>query len=92
MIYYVYIIRSKSTGKFYTGCTVSIDKRLLEHNGHYSNTVTTKVLNDYILVFCQIAESRKEARVLEKYLKSGIGREIRNEIMEELYGIVAQPG
>ena len=92
MIYYVYIIRSTSTKKFYTGITNSITRRLQEHNGHESNTKTTKILNDYDLVFCQITESREKARILEKYLKSGVGREIRNEIIKVNNGIVAQPG
>ena len=92
MIYYVYIIRSKSTKKYYTGITSSIHRRLEEHNQRLSNTRTTKYHSDYELLFCQEVENRNEARGLEKYLKSGTGREIRNEIIESSIGIVAQPG
>jgi len=92
MIYYVYIIRSKSTGKYYTGMTNSILRRLQEHNQRQSNTRTTKYNTDYELLFCQEVENRNLARNIEKYLKSGAGREIRNEIMDENFGIVAQPG
>jgi len=83
---FVYIIKSKSTGKFYTGMTLNIDKRLQEHNRHLSNTKTTQKLSDYELIFCQITDNRLEARLLEKYLKSGFGREIREEIVES-YGL-----
>ncbi len=92
MIYYVYIIRSKSTKKYYTGMTSSILRRLQEHNQRLSNTRTTKYNTDYELLFCQELENRKEARKLEMYLKSGTGREIRNEIIKNNFGIVAQPG
>lgn len=81
MNYYVYIIRSKSTKSFYTGLTNSIDRRLNEHNQKHSNSITTKYTTDYDLIFCQIVENRILARKLEKYLKSGAGREIREEII-----------
>lgn len=82
MEYFVYIIQSAATKKFYTGLTNDINRRIKEHNSHESNTITTKFLNDYVLIFCQIVDTRIEARKLEKYLKSGAGREIRKEIVE----------
>jgi len=82
MQYYVYIIRSKSTGKFYTGLTNDIIRRVAEHNGHYSSTKTTKKIADFELLFVQVCQNRDLARKLEKYLKSGFGREIRGEIVK----------
>ena len=35
------------------------------------------------LIFVQICKDRTEARLLEKYLKSGIGRELRNKLFEK---------
>lgn len=62
--------------------TNDIDRRLLEHNGHKSNTRTTQKLSDYDLIFCQLVDGRKNARILEKYFKSGSGRENRKEIVK----------
>jgi len=62
--------------------TSDIKRRLNEHNQHLSNTITTKASSDYQLVFCQTVANRSEARSLEKYLKSGFGREIRAEIVK----------
>lgn len=62
--------------------TVDIDRRLKEHNNYESNTPTTKTLSDYQLKFCQIFQTIKDARKMEKYLKSSSGREIRKEIVE----------
>ncbi|KKT65000.1 MAG: hypothetical protein UW58_C0032G0003 [Candidatus Collierbacteria bacterium GW2011_GWC2_44_30] len=61
--------------------TVDIDRRLAEHNGHHKSTRTTLILSDYELIFCQIVDSRLEARQLEEFLKSGYGREVRDEII-----------
>lgn len=60
-----------------------IERRLSEHNGRTKGTKTTYNNHDYYLVFVQITGSRKEARSLEKYLKSGIGRETRKEILKQ---------
>ncbi len=62
--------------------TNDIERRLNEHNGHSTGTSTTLKLHDYQLKFCQVVENRIEARKLEKYLKSGFGREIREEIIK----------
>ena len=65
--------------------TNDINRRLSEHNDHDKSTRTTFKLSDYCLVFCQIVEGTDEARKLEKYLKSGSGREIRQEIVKYQY-------
>jgi len=82
MNYYVYIIKSSSTGKFYTGITNDIDRRLREHNRKKSNTIVTRNLIDFTLVYKEEAVNRIEARKREKYLKSGVGREFRNKILQ----------
>lgn len=82
MEYFVYIIRSLSTNKYYTGFTSDINRRLKQHNQRLCNTHFTKNLTDFELVFCQIVESRTEARKLEKFLKSGCGREFRDEVVK----------
>ncbi len=53
-----------------------------EHNKHKSSTRTTYKLDDYALVYCEVVSDRIEARVLEKYLKSGAGREMREEVVK----------
>jgi len=75
--FYVYIVRSVSTGKYYTGMTSNIDRRVKEHNQHLSNVMTTRNNNDYSIIFCSWFDNRDIARSVEKYLKSGAGREFR---------------
>ncbi|OGM28290.1 hypothetical protein A2962_00180 [Candidatus Woesebacteria bacterium RIFCSPLOWO2_01_FULL_39_61] len=71
-----------SKNKFYTGITSNILRRLNEHNSRLSNTRTTKYIRDFELIFVQIVKNRLEARKLEKYFKSGTGRELRAEIVK----------
>ena len=72
-MYYVYVLRSLRSGKFYKGQTADIDDRLDRH--FKGQSIATKSLLPLVLVFVQICESRSEAMILERYLKSGVGRE-----------------
>jgi putative endonuclease len=77
-MYFVYILKSLSKNTFYKGITDNLDRRLRQHLNN--QCATTKNMAPWKLVFVQICENRREARVLEKYLKSGSGREIIEQI------------
>ncbi len=79
-MYYLYIIRSDTDKKFYTGITDNIDRRLLEHNGHKPSTISTVNRMKFELVYVEECESRIIARKREKFWKSGQGREYRDEL------------
>lgn len=89
-MYYVYILLSKKDGKYYTGITNDVERRLHQHTIGYSSTRSTKNRGSFELVFVQECIDRGEARKLEKFLKSGVGRELRDELLEYTYGPVAQ--
>ncbi len=80
-MYYVYILVSEKDGKFYTGITNNINKRLKQHNHGYKATRSTLNRGPFKLLYVQICHDRIEARSFEKYLKSGEGRELRNELL-----------
>lgn len=80
-MYYVYIIRSTKEGKFYTGITNDIDRRLEEHDQGKVSTRTTYNRGPFELIHVEIVEDRISARKLEKFFKSGFGREVRDEIV-----------
>ena len=82
MSYFVYIIQSKSTGKYYTGITNDLNRRLSEHNKTKSNTIVSKNLTDFEFIYSEKVSNRIQARKREKYLKSGVGREFRNRLMK----------
>lgn len=77
-MYYVYVLKSFESGKYYKGYTGNLERRLNEHFG--GRCQTTKTMGSLRLVFVQMCEKREEAIELEKYLKSGYGREIIHEL------------
>lgn len=79
-MFYVYVLQSLKTGVFYKGLTDNIDRRLKEHES--GKSPTTKRLLPVKLVYVEICDNRQAARELEKYFKSGFGREIIKEIAE----------
>jgi len=74
----MYILRSLIDNGHYTGFTNNIDRRLIQHNN--GKNYSTKIRRPWILIHVEFAENRVEARKLEKYFKSGSGREIIKEI------------
>jgi len=66
-MYYVYIIKSKE-GRFYTGSTQDIQKRLLQHNQKTFKCWTNR-FNDWKLVYSEAFQTRTEALIREKQIK-----------------------
>ena len=64
----------------YIGHSNNIERRIKEHNS--GKTKSTKAYIPWKLVHTEMHKTRKEAIAREKYLKSGIGRELlKKEIM-----------
>ena len=79
MKHYVYVIRSVSSGRFYTGQTNNLENRFFAHNNGLSPY--TKGKGPWILVYSEEFDSRSEAMIREKFLKTGKGREfLKGEI------------
>ena len=81
-MYYVYILKSQKDNKFYTGITNNLERRLEQHNIGYSATRSTKNRGPFTLVFAQECPDRLATHELEKLLKSGSGRELRDKLLE----------
>ena len=79
---YVYILKSVRANRHYIGLTGDIDHRFLEHNSGWVNK--TRFYKPYLLIHVEIASTREEARKMEKFFKSGYGREVVKEIEETL--------
>jgi putative endonuclease len=77
-MYYVYILKL-SDGRYYKGQTRDIGRRLKQHES--GRVESTKSYLPYELVHVEICGSRLDARKLEKYFKSGFGREIIGEFV-----------
>ena len=78
-MYYTYILLSEKDNRCYTGITDNIERRLKQHSVGHKATRSTINRGPFRLIFAQECLDRNEARELEKFLKSGVGREIRKE-------------
>jgi putative endonuclease len=77
MSYFVYILQSESTGRFYCGSTSDIERRLRQHNDpEYRLSKTTKSFKGpWVLLWFRECPTRGEAMKLEKRIKKrGISR------------------
>lgn len=72
-MFFVYAIKSEVRYYIYVGMTNNVDRRVLEHNNGENRS--TKAYKPFVLIYIEAFPSRIEARVKEKYLKSGIGKE-----------------
>jgi putative endonuclease len=72
-MFYVYAISSLKHKYIYVGLTQDIEVRVKRHNDGRERT--TKFYRPYELVYSEVCETRVEARLREKYWKSGAGKE-----------------
>jgi len=79
MAYYIYILKSSTTGKRYTGSTQNLEARLKAHNDGLSPY--TKGRGPWELIYSEEFPTRSEAMKREKFLKTGKGRDFLNEIL-----------
>ena len=72
-MYFVYLLESINTGKWYIGFTpVDVPKRLDKHN--LGLVQSSKSFRPWRLIYFEAYLDRKDATGQEKFLKSGAGR------------------
>ncbi len=85
-MYCVYILRSRKDGRFYTGYTADLKKRVAEHQSGFSKSTSFRLPVD--LVYYEACLNLKDAMRREKYLKTTWGKRfIQNRIKEYLRDI-----
>ncbi len=72
-MFFVYVLRSKTSGRLYIGYTSDLTQRLGQHN--HGVTKSTKNRGPWELVHREGFATRGEAMQQERFLKSGQGRE-----------------
>lgn len=78
-MFYIYILQSLRTGRFYKGSTANIENRLSQHFS--GKCTTTRKMLPLKLIHVEICETLSEARKLELFYKTGVGREIISSIL-----------
>ena len=78
---YVYILKSKTSGKYYIGSSSNLERRLKQHRrGH---THTTKRIGDWELVFFQDVATLEMARKAERRIKTWKRKDYIDKIVED---------
>jgi putative endonuclease len=73
-MYTVYVLYSVNHNKIYIGYTSNIENRLLAHN-HFGNKGWTKSFQPWKLIYSEEFDTKSEAMIREKQLKSAKGRD-----------------
>jgi len=77
---FVYAIQSIGRNYIYVGMTGDLDRRLSEHNR--GKEKTTRSYRPFELLHVEVFPDRQSARVREKYLKSGIGKDFLRRLVK----------
>lgn len=80
-MYTVYAIISDTDGRISVGFTKSVLRRLEEHNS--GQVFSTRPFRPWKLFYTEKVDTRQNARLREKYLKSGTGKEYLKAIIRE---------
>ena len=75
----VYAIRSLSRNYTYVGMTNDFKRRIEEHNNGENRS--TKAYRPFALIYSEEFPDRISARIKEKYLKSGVGKEFLRTLL-----------
>ena len=74
-MFYVYVLKSQKDRKNYTGMTNNLTRHISQHNRGSKETPSTASRGPFSLIYVEEVKTRQEARIREKFLKTGVGRE-----------------
>ena len=78
-VYYLYILQSERTGRFYIGQTQDVPERLAYHNANYSKSLKNR--GPWRLVYTEQYKTRSEAVLRESQLKSWKDRRMIEKLL-----------
>lgn len=84
-MYFVYIIENKEKAKKYTGQTSDLNKRLARHNNdlpNKSSSFSSKNKGKWEYIYIEEFETRQQAIIRERELKTGKGREYLKKMID----------
>ncbi|MBW7996665.1 MAG: GIY-YIG nuclease family protein [Candidatus Glassbacteria bacterium] len=84
MAFFVYILESQSSSRYYIGHTDELNRRLAEHNDPlYKGSKTTKrFAGPWVIVYSETFDSRSQAVLRERQIKSWKSRSAIHELIE----------
>ena len=83
-MWYTYVLESLKNKSLYTGYTNDLRRRFEEHNQKRGGEYTSKH-GSYKLIFYEAFLEKKDAMKAEEFFKSGYGREVLKDKLENYY-------
>ncbi|MGQ8337527.1 GIY-YIG nuclease family protein [Sunxiuqinia sp. A32] len=83
MNHFVYIIYSQSVDRFYVGETINVSNRIAKHNSGVYERSSTKIANDWEVFLIIECMSRKQALMLENFIKRMKSRKFYTRLKED---------
>lgn len=80
-MYYLYILKSEKSGKYYVGQTSNLEDRVLRHNS--GKSISTRSGVPWILVFQKEYSTRSKAILAEKWVKRMKSKKLIMDIIKE---------
>lgn len=80
-MYYVYVLESLKTGRYYIGSSANINERLKEHNS--GDSFSTRNQRLWKVIYTEQKKTQIEARRREKFFKTGDGRRVLKNFLGE---------
>ena len=81
-MYYVYILYSESSDRYYVGQTNDVERRLEEHNHGLKSNYTSKYRPWMLKGRFEVGESLGLARKIERYIKNQKSRKYIEGLLE----------
>ena len=83
-MFYTYVLVSLKNKRLYTGCTSDLKRRFKEHNEKRGGIYTSDN-SPFELIFYEAYLNRKDAFKAEKFFKTGYGREVLKDKLENYF-------
>jgi putative endonuclease len=80
---FIYAIYNPKHKKIYIGQTLDLNERLLLHNNHTFKGYTSRFDGEWQLIYSEKVDTRQQALIKEKQLKSYRGREFIKQHIRE---------
>lgn len=74
MFFYLYILQSQKDGKFYTGITDDLSRRIKEHN--CGENTSTSYRRPFKRIYYEAYLLKQDVEAREKYLKTSMGKRV----------------
>jgi len=80
-MYFVYILYSDSTDRFYVGYTAALESRLIKHNSKHKGF--TNGVGDWRVVYSEQFETKQDAMRREKQIKLWKSRKLIEALVQK---------